>query len=161
MDQSLFFDYPGLPDSERPEELVFLQGRSEEDWRKLRAHTTTLGFTPGQVFIREGETDRALYLIIEGTLEILSPHGSGGKLTRIGTVEAGSVIGEQAFLDGKPRSMTIRAITEGKALRLSCEAFEVLAARDPQLGLAILFDLGRIVSLRLRQARGFISAFVG
>jgi len=161
MDRSLFFDYPDLPESERPEELVFLPGRSEEDWTKLCAHTETIGFTPGQVFIRQGDTDRALYLVVEGTLEVLSPHEYGGKSKRIGTIEAGSVMGEQSFLDGKPRSMTIRAVTDGKALRLSLEAFEVLAARDPQLGLAILLDLGRVVSLRLRQVSVLISALVG
>jgi CRP-like cAMP-binding protein len=160
MDLSSFFDYPESPEGERPEELVFLPNRSDEDWAIIRAHTEMRGFTVGEVVIREGEADRALYLVVEGALEVLIPHGRSGRPHRIATVEAGSIMGEQAFLDAKPRSATVRAVNDGKALRLSFEAFEVLAARDPQLGLAILLDLGRIVSLRLRQTSSFISVLV-
>jgi CRP/FNR family transcriptional regulator, cyclic AMP receptor protein len=53
------------------------------------------------------------------------------------------VLGEVAFLDGGPRSATLFAITDGELLRLRLESFEVLSARDPELGRAILFDLAR------------------
>ena len=61
------------------------------------------------------------------------------------------MFGELAFLDGLPRSATVRAVEDGEALRLSFEAFETLAARHAELGRAILLDLGRIAALRLRR----------
>jgi CRP-like cAMP-binding protein len=60
------------------------------------------------------------------------------------------VVGEVAFLDGAPRSAELVAETEGELRRLSLESFESLAARHPELGRAILFDLGRITATRLR-----------
>ncbi len=161
MSLSSFFEYPGTPESERPEELIFLSNRSDEDWAKICAHTETRAFVAGEVVLQQGETDRALYLVVEGNLEVLVPRGRGGRFHRIATIEAGSIMGEQSFLDSKPRSASVRAITNGKARRLSFEAFEVLAARDPQLGMAILLDLGRIVSLRLRQTSSFLSVLAG
>jgi len=62
-----------------------------------------------------------------------------------------------AFLDGRPRAATIRALTDGDLLRLSFESFEILSARHPELGRAILLDLGRILAARLRQANDVIA----
>jgi len=89
---------------------------------------------------------------------VLIPYRGNQSLRRLTTVDAGSVIGEQAFLDGRPRSATIRAVTDCELLRLSFEAFEVLAAREPDLARSILFDLGRILSIRLRRTSALISA---
>jgi CRP-like cAMP-binding protein len=93
--------------------------------------------------VRAGDDDRALYLVLSGRLQALV----GGATS----IDAGSVFGELAFLDGLPRSATVRALEDGEALRLSFDAFETLAARHPELGRAILLDLGRIAALRLRR----------
>jgi CRP-like cAMP-binding protein len=66
--------------------------------------------------------------------------------------DAPTVLGEVAFLDHGPRSVTLVALTDCELLRLSMPAFEVLAAHDPDLGRAILLDLGRILARRLRHA---------
>jgi CRP-like cAMP-binding protein len=94
--------------------------------------------------VREGERDRAVYIVLSGRLEALVDPPA--------PIDAGTVFGEIAFLDGLPRSSTVRAVEDGEALRLSYAAFEVLAARHPELGRAILLDLGRIVASRLRHA---------
>lgn len=78
--------------------------------------------------------------------------GRGGRSEhQLATFDPGSVVGELAFLDGRPRSAGIRALTDGAMLRLSREAFDQLAARDGELARAILLDLGRILALRLRR----------
>jgi CRP-like cAMP-binding protein len=70
------------------------------------------------------------------------------------------VIGEQAFLDGKPRSATLRAITDGEMLSVSLEAFQILAAHEPELARDMLLDLARTLSVKLRQANTFISNWI-
>jgi CRP/FNR family transcriptional regulator, cyclic AMP receptor protein len=93
--------------------------------------------------VRAGDDDRALYLVLSGRLQALVEGATA--------IEPGSVFGELAFLDGLPRSATVRAVEDGEALRLSFDTFETLAARHPELGRAILLDLGRIAALRLRR----------
>ncbi len=56
-----------------------------------------------------------------------------------------------AFIDGGPRSARVRALTDAQLLRLSFEAFEVLAAKDGALGRSILLDLARVLAYRLRR----------
>jgi CRP-like cAMP-binding protein len=143
-----FFSYPAEGAEER-DPLVFLGDRPEDDWSRLLGHTEVRRFSAGETMISAGEVDRALYIVAEGRLEILLP-GVDGDIN-FGSIGPGSVVGEIAFLDAGPRSATIRAVSDGELLRLSFEAYEVLAARYPDLGRAILLDLGRILAARLRE----------
>lgn len=146
---STFFDYPTLSGGSAPE-FVFLRDRSEEDWERLLAHAEAIRFGAGDVLIRAGEHERSLYVLASGRLELLLPSDSGE--LPIGTIEPRTVVGEMAFLDGRPRSATLRALTDGELYELRFDAFETLAARHPELGRAILLDLGRILAGRLRLA---------
>ena len=96
--------------------------------------------------MRRGERDRALYLLMTGTLDARADER--GAVFR--TIEAPSVVGEIAFLDGGGRTVDLVGARAGELRRLSFDAFEALSARYPELGRAILFELGRITSTRLR-----------
>lgn len=148
---SSFFNYPTEEEeSASTEQLLFLPNRSRRDWGKLLTHTQTYRFSKGDIVLRQGETERAFYLVTFGQFEELMPTEEG-RARRVGLLESGSVIGEQTFLDGQPHPSNVRALTDGEMARLNLEGFEVLAAREAELARAILFDLGRIVSMRLRQ----------
>ena len=66
------------------------------------------------------------------------------------SLSRGSVYGELAFFDSKPRSASIRATRDGQVLRLSRKGFEEIAAWNPRLAQQFLFDLGRILAHRFR-----------
>jgi CRP/FNR family transcriptional regulator, cyclic AMP receptor protein len=137
IDASGFFQYPAELELQAPQGL--LSGTSVDEWSTLLSYTETRRFRPGDVVLRAGEDDRALYLLVDGRLE-----GPAG------TVEPVTAIGEGAFLDGAPRAVTLRALTSGELLRLGWDAFEALAAREPRLGRELLVDLGRLLAARLR-----------
>jgi CRP/FNR family transcriptional regulator, cyclic AMP receptor protein len=125
-------------------EAGLLAARTAEDWDVLLDHTETRRLRPGDWLIRAGERDRALYVLSDGRLEAHVP----GRPPR--AIDAPATVGELAFLDGRPRSAGLRALTHGEAERLSYDAFEALSARHPHLARALLLDLGRIVVARLR-----------
>lgn len=159
MDLSTFFDYPDVQVHEAAGELRFLDDRSKRDWEKLLSHTDARLFRAGDMVIRAGEVERALYIVTSGTLAMLLPQRDGGGKD-FKTIEAPTVIGELAFVSGGPRSSSIRAVSDGELRRLTFDAFEVLAAREPELGRAILLDLARILADRLRTATDFIAEWV-
>lgn len=74
--------------------------------------------------------------------------------------EEGAVIGEQAFLEGKPRSANIKVLTDGEMLSLSYHSFESLVVHEPVLARDVLFDLARLLSVKLRQANILIAKLV-
>lgn len=130
-----------------------MSGRSQADWAKLLDHSEIRRFSAGEEIISAGDAERALYLLTEGTLGLMLSGARGQKLSAI---EAPAVIGEVAFLDGGPRSATLVATSDGEVVRLRMESFEALSARDPELGRAMLFDLARIVTARLRHTNDMI-----
>ncbi|MFN2504076.1 MAG: Crp/Fnr family transcriptional regulator [Acidimicrobiales bacterium] len=136
--------------------MRFLAGSSDEDWALIRRHSETRRFLPGDVVISAGESDRALYIVVDGTLQVVRSSGFRGRTTEVArTIHPGSVIGEMAFLDGKPRSALVQAVSEAHLMRLSFDSFEVLAAKDPALARSILLDLGRILADRIRALQRF------
>lgn len=138
MDTSVFFSYPTSA-AERSTGL--LTGTTTEGWDALLEATETLRFHPGDVVLRAGERDRALYFLLDGRLVV------DGAATGL---SAPAVVGVVAFLDGLPQPETMRADTHGELARLSWDAFEALSARDARLGRTILLDLARDLAARLR-----------
>jgi CRP-like cAMP-binding protein len=67
------------------------------------------------------------------------------------TFSAGTVFGEMALLDREPRSATVTADEALVCYMLDQHSFERLAAAHPSIGMALLANLGRALSLRLRE----------
>ena len=158
MDTTGFFNYPTLPAGSTPEPAPaasadpgFLPYATVAEWDALLAATETLRFHPGDVVLRAGERDRAFYLLLDGRLE-----AEGGD-----EVVAPATIGVAAFLDGAPRAVTLNAHSHGELARMSWDAYEALAARDPRLGRTILCDLGRGLAARLRAAGASLPEWTG
>lgn len=146
-----FFQPPDTPGEPRRDEWVFLAQGTPEDWERLVSYTEHMRFKRGETVIRAGELDRALYFVTDGRLDIMLPQPSGAeRLVR--TISAPAVIGEMGFLENRPRSMTIKGMTDGELLRLDYDAFERLAREDPPIAQNLTFELARVLSLRLRWA---------
>jgi CRP-like cAMP-binding protein len=151
MDTSSFFSYPTAA-AERGTGVGLLPRATGEDWVALLAATETLRFHPGDVVLRAGERDRALYLLLDGRLEI------DGADT---AVSAPAAVGVAGFLDDLPRAVTVRAGTESELARMSWDAYEALSARDARLGRTILLDLACGLAARLRAAGAALPEWTG
>jgi CRP/FNR family cyclic AMP-dependent transcriptional regulator len=138
-------------DETRRDEWVFLAQGTEEDWEKLVSFTEHMRFKEDEPVIKAGELDRSLYFVTQGRLDLMLPQPSGAeRLVR--TISAPAVIGEMGFVENRPRSMSIRGMTDGELLRLDFEAFERLAREEPAIAQNLMFELARVLSLRLRWA---------
>lgn len=67
-------------------------------------------------------------------------------LTRIG---AGSILGEQSFFDGHPRSANVWAVADSTLLLLPFNTSQ-FGESEPELARDFLFALARVLSIRLR-----------
>jgi len=152
-----FFDYPGTEGGTATQVApeVFLPEASDSDWSVLLRYCRRRHFEAGEAVISAGGTSRSLYLVVDGTLEVLSPDGRrrAGRYRRVASVGAGSVLGEMSFFDNARRSALVRATTAVEVAELGPADFGALTEEDPRLGLQILFDLGRILAQRLRKAQ--------
>jgi CRP-like cAMP-binding protein len=139
------FNYPGR--SDRGDAFLLLAGVPDTDWARIREHAEIRRYRRGDLVARAGETDRTLWIVVDGVVHLLD----GRSLTE--ELPAGSVFGELTFLTGKPAPLTARTGTEATVLRWSLGGFEVLAAKDPGLARRVLFDLAGILAVRLHALR--------
>jgi len=145
------FDYPKSSEMAQRmlDEFTFLGEASSEDWDIIRAHVETKNFGAGEKLVRYGEIDTSFFILTEGTVEIVVEQ-SDGEPHVLSNIPKGSVFGEIAFFDGQPRSATILSRVSGSAMKISRENFNKLSQTHPKIANLILFDLARILALRLR-----------
>jgi CRP/FNR family transcriptional regulator, cyclic AMP receptor protein len=149
-----FFDYAAAGDESEsgpdvPAEGTFLAGCSSREWRTLQQHSTVEVVGRGEALVRQGDTDRSLFIVLTGAF---APSLAGTNSSRV-RLRPGDVFGEIAFFDGLPRSSTVVALEESRVMRIRHEAFEALSASAPALARTLLMDLGRALAGRLRAAQ--------
>lgn len=105
-------------------------------------------FPRGAVIIREGDTDAALYIIVNGEVRVSTQPGNGAPEVILATLRTGAFIGEMALLDGAPRSATCTAITPTECLVLTRWVFNTTLRSDPLIAVAML----PVLSRRVREA---------
>jgi CRP/FNR family transcriptional regulator, cyclic AMP receptor protein len=142
---------------EESAELLFLPEATAADWATIFSFAEVREVPAGLALVQAGETDRALYLLIEGTLGVRMPREESA----FKSIDAPSVVGELAFFDGSPRSATLDALTDVQVVRIDMDGFRRLSDAEPSLAEAMLMDLARILSLRLRMASDVIATLRG
>ena len=129
-----------------PSDRLFLPEWSDADWHKLLDRTRPFPFRASEVLIRRGATDRAINFVAAGSLEVGITQVDGVSISSLARITAGSVIGEQSFFDGQPRSANVWGVTDGELLRLEFEEFSRFGHEEPRLARDLLFALARVLS---------------
>ena len=109
-------------------------------------------YRDGEAIVRQGELGDCMYVIQQGTVEVLREEaGRTFRLTRLG---AGEIFGEMALCEKEPRSATVRAVGEVRALTVDKRTFLRRVQEDPSLAFHVLKAMsGRIRSLDIEVAR--------
>ncbi len=114
--------------------------------KQLSKLITEKTYTPGDIIFKEGDIGLAMYIIWSGRVAVLK--GGMDAPTVLGYRGVGEIIGEMGLLEHRPRSATVVALEEVRALSLTRQDFETLLSENPSVGLSILGTL----SARLRAA---------
>lgn len=123
---------------------------SDADWNKLLDRTKSRPFRTSEVVIQRGATDRALHFVAAGVLEVGITQVDGVSIAPLAKIGPGSVVGEQSFFDGQPRSTNVWAESDGELLRLEYDEFLRFSEEEVRLARDLLFALARVLSSRLR-----------
>lgn len=108
----------------------------------------TLARAGGDCFFREGDAAQCMYVIEHGTVEVRKRwDGRDWPLHRL---HAGDCFGEMALMDFFPRSASVVALEDCRALQIDGAALQRLAERDIEQFALLQMNLGREISRRLR-----------
>lgn len=112
------------------------------------AATTKKIFKKGDILIREGDRGDCAYIIEEGNVEILVQRD--GQPLQIGQRGAGSLLGEMAMIDDKPRTATVRALDDCTVIEISRDDF----ARRVETADPVVKMVMRVITNRYRDMIG-------
>ncbi|CAH1679076.1 conserved membrane hypothetical protein [Hyphomicrobiales bacterium] len=104
-----------------------------------------VGFAAGEVLFRQGDESDAAYVLLSGTADVVLPTGDEGPV-RVSSVGRNAIVGEMGLITDAPRSASVVATTDIRALKLRKDVFLALLAEFPQMALSVM----RLVVGRLR-----------
>jgi signal transduction histidine kinase len=114
-------------------------GLSEEDLKQLYQMAETVTVPAGQLVLQEGDPGDALYVVLDGELEITKRQG--GQDILLAVSRAGEFLGEMSLLEQTPRAASVRTLRESRLLVITQTAFQTLLSCSPSVPLRILHTL--------------------
>ena len=128
------------------------KGLSKEELSSLEGIFTARRIKDGKTIFIENMPGESLYLIKQGTVKISRMLAEGDEQVLI-ILGPEDVFGEMAVLDGGKRSATARIVEEVILYGLTREDYEILAKKNPSLGLKFTLNIVRIFSERVRNSQ--------
>lgn len=113
-----------------------------ESGRKLR-------LKPGDVLVKKGDESHHLYIVLEGSLSVMTGKDDSIK---IASLECGEVVGEISFLDGGSPSATVQAETDCTVYSILNSRIEDKIKADEGFGVRLYKALALFLTERLRAA---------
>jgi len=130
-------------------EDAFRPRLSFDQWRLIAPYLTRHEIRAGDLLIKQGDADRTMYFLEQGSLQIFVTGGPPGS-NRIAILRAGSVVGEPGLFGDSPRMANVEAMTPCTVWALRGPRLEELAQRQPALVLELLRTAGGVMAMRMR-----------
>jgi CRP-like cAMP-binding protein len=113
---------------------------TDEEWLDLQSMGRQRTYRKGQVIFREGQPGGTVLAIRSGVVKVSVVTPTGRDIL-LALKEPGSLVGELAAIDGRPRSATATALDAVSAIGLSDAAFGDFLDRHPRMALRLLRTL--------------------
>jgi CRP/FNR family transcriptional regulator, cyclic AMP receptor protein len=127
--------------------LDFLGQLGDEERRALEAIATRRTAAPGQHLMAAGQVADHVIVVRAGHMKIVAP-GPQGEDVVLAFRGPGSLIGEQALVDGSPRSAGVVAVEPVELLVIPASAFRRFLVEHPRVAMVLV----GMLSLRLRDS---------
>jgi CRP/FNR family transcriptional regulator len=127
--------------------VPFFQELSEDEMKKLAQVMEEKSFKKGEIIFNEGEVGKALYLLVEGEVEVVKTMKGWYKET-LAIFKKGRLFGELSFLSGRNHSALARATHDVKVYVLTKDQYDQFEKSDPVIAQKIM----KVIALTLSTA---------
>jgi len=117
------------------ERVALFEGFSHEELQRVADLGEEVDLDAGSVIVDQGDPGLDCYVVVEGTASVYV----AGEY--VAAIRPGSMIGEMALVDHRPRSATVVADTPMKVLRLRSQAFRTLLDEMPKASERVMATL--------------------
>lgn len=131
---------------------------SEEFLEHLCSTLEVRTLLPGEAVFREGEPARAMYVVLDGEMEVLKKSRRGRDI-RVAILGPSDCFGEMSIIDMQPRSATVRTLSSTRLLTITTEEMDAFYRHDLKSYTLIVLNIARDLSRRLRVTDGLLADF--
>lgn len=131
---------------------AIFQGMSPEQIVRVLALCRVRRFTAGHNLISQGASDHALFIILDGRVEIRDE--TTGSPRAVARAAAGDVVGEMGVLGAAPHAATVVALDAVETVAIDRQALLTLIRRRTDIGLLLYRNLAMGLARKLRQSDG-------
>ncbi|RKH56114.1 Crp/Fnr family transcriptional regulator [Corallococcus llansteffanensis] len=125
-------------------EIPMFESLGREDLETMSSLLQPRRFARGEVIFHRGDVGTALFIIRRGQVAIRLSSSEGREIT-LALLDRGDAFGELSLLDGESRSTDAMAREEAHLLTLQRDDFRRYLETRPQVSLALLANLSRLV----------------
>jgi SulP family sulfate permease len=123
-------------------EALLLVGIPQPLIARLVKSLPEVAFEAGTLIIRVADAAGALYVLVEGSVDVLVPLVGGDapadRRVRLATLTPGTMFGEMALLTGDRRSADVRAHGFVRCLKIEIEMMDRMLREDPEAAYAVM-----------------------
>jgi CRP-like cAMP-binding protein len=98
--------------------IPFFAPLQETEREELAEDASMHVFSAGEMIIREGDSGRSVYIILDGRVKVFTTDDGGNELA-LATLGVGQFFGEMSLVSGKPRSSSVAALELSVLVELS------------------------------------------
>jgi predicted RND superfamily exporter protein len=113
-------------------------------------------FVPGEHVIRQGEEGNEMYVLLDGTADVLI--GTDGGRQRVAQLARGDVCGEMGLVRHNLRGADVVAASEVNVLAVNESFLNRIQRRYPRIAARVFLNLTRILSDRLEKSNARVVA---
>ncbi len=132
---------------------------SEDEMQELLNFSKAARYESGEFLFKQGDSGNSIYIIFTGEVEISLINNNNEEVS-FPVIGNGTVLGEIAFFDGKPRTASAKALNLLEVIIIHQDEFDVLENKNPRLAMKVLRELGRITAERLRWADELLAELI-
>jgi CRP/FNR family transcriptional regulator, cyclic AMP receptor protein len=140
--------------------IPLFQELNETECRQIAEVIQMNSFAAGQTVIRQGESSRNLWVMLEGTCNVvkrMSPEGPRSESIVLAALEPYNYFGEMSFFHPAPHSADVVAKTNVKLLRISHVDYQDLIAEGVWAAYKLSHNVVQELADRLRRMDDWVS----
>ncbi len=113
-------------------EMPFFHDLTDKEVETVATVVKKKNFKLGETIFKESEDGASIYVIKKGEVKACKT-APDGELFTLTIMKDGEIFGEMSFLDGRPRSATIVAVSDLETYMIEKSDFETLVDGNPRI----------------------------
>jgi CRP-like cAMP-binding protein len=131
------------------DDYPLLRNLTEPEVKEVLHSGTIVRAQKGNLVIRTGDPGQDMYMVMTGVLEVRA-RSTSGRSHVIETLGKGQVFGEMSFLNGRPRTADVAAVTDAEVLLITRDFLDRLMRGAPVVASRLPINLSMYLVDRLQ-----------